>query len=300
MANREPKLFFFGLFQVDCNSRELRKSGMRVNLPDQPFQVLVLLLEHAGEVVTREQLREKLWSPDTFVDFDHSLNTNINKIRDALGDSATNPRFVETLAKRGYRFIASVTRRNDSEVDAVAIPGASSNETARPIGLALTTVDDLPIVSGHLVRGLFLLIQVMYLSFYIAALANLGGIANVIDHLPGGHPSAFILVIASAAVGIPLRLYMLAAAGFDVSGLSRNFLKLFPATLLLDELWALAPFLLAPQIGIGLALAATAALMYCPFAQRTLLLMRQRATMASGAGVWARNGLSAKPPHRRT
>src|SRR5438067_1745285 len=80
--------------------------------PEQPFQVLAALLESPGEVVTREQLRQKIWPADTFVDFDHSLNTAINKIREALGDTASNPRFVETLARRGYRFMAPVTHEN--------------------------------------------------------------------------------------------------------------------------------------------------------------------------------------------
>ena len=84
---------------------------MRVRLQEQPFQVLAFLVERAGEVVTREELRQKLWPADTFVDFDHSLNTAVNKLREALGDSASSPRYVETLARRGYRFLASVERQ---------------------------------------------------------------------------------------------------------------------------------------------------------------------------------------------
>jgi hypothetical protein len=80
---------------------------MKVKLQEQPFQVLAMLLEHPGEVVTREELRNRLWPNDTFVDFDHSLSTDINKVREALGDSAESPRFVETLPRRGYRFIAA-------------------------------------------------------------------------------------------------------------------------------------------------------------------------------------------------
>src|ERR1700681_1540929 len=98
----------FGVFELDLSARELRKSGVKLRLQGQPFQVLALLLERAGEVVTREELQQKLWPSDTFVDFDHSLNTAINKVREALGDSASSPRYVETLARRGYRFIAPV------------------------------------------------------------------------------------------------------------------------------------------------------------------------------------------------
>src|SRR5712664_1636066 len=95
----------FGAFELDLRAGELRKQGVKIKLQEQPFQILAMLLEQPGEVVTREELRSRLWPSDTFVDFDHSLNKAINKLREALGDSAENPRFIETLAKRGYRFI---------------------------------------------------------------------------------------------------------------------------------------------------------------------------------------------------
>jgi TolB-like protein/DNA-binding winged helix-turn-helix (wHTH) protein/Flp pilus assembly protein TadD len=98
----------FGLFELDLRAGELRKHGLRIRLQEQPFQVLVMLLEHHGEVVTREELQKRLWPADTFVDFDHGLNKAISKIREALGDSAESPRFVETVARRGYRFLAEV------------------------------------------------------------------------------------------------------------------------------------------------------------------------------------------------
>jgi len=100
----------FGVFEVDLRAGELRRDGLKVRLQEQPFRVLALLLEKPGEVITREEVREKLWSADTYVDFDKSLNTTVNKLREALGDSAENPRFVQTLHRRGYRFIAPVER----------------------------------------------------------------------------------------------------------------------------------------------------------------------------------------------
>ena len=99
----------FGLFEADFEQRILTKGGLRVRLQEQPFQVLVLLLERPGQVVTREEIRQKLWAADTFVEFDDGLNTAIKKLRTALGDSADNPRFVETIPRRGYRFLAPVT-----------------------------------------------------------------------------------------------------------------------------------------------------------------------------------------------
>jgi len=103
-----PRVIRFGVFEVDLRAGELRKSGLKIRLQEQPFQVLAMLLEHPGEVVPREELQKKLWSTDTFVDFEHGVNTAVSKIREALGDSAESPHFVETLPRRGYRFTAPV------------------------------------------------------------------------------------------------------------------------------------------------------------------------------------------------
>src|SRR6266498_3812415 len=99
----------FGSFEVDLRSGELRKNGMRLRLSGQPFQVLAVLVERPGELVTREELHSKLWPSDTFVDFDHGLNNTIARIREVLDDSSDTPRYVETIPRRGYRFIAPVS-----------------------------------------------------------------------------------------------------------------------------------------------------------------------------------------------
>jgi Tol biopolymer transport system component/DNA-binding winged helix-turn-helix (wHTH) protein len=113
-----PRLISFGVFEVDLKAGELRKAGMKLKLTGQPFQVLSILLEHAGDVVTREELQTRLW-PDTFVDIDRSLNAAINKIREALGDSANNPHLIETLPRRGYRFIAPIAVPHEVGVSTV-------------------------------------------------------------------------------------------------------------------------------------------------------------------------------------
>ena len=109
------RLVRFGVFEVDLRSGELRKKGTRIRLQGQPYLLLITLLKQPGELVTREELRSALWPEDTFVDFDHSLGTAVNKLREVLGDSAANPRFVETAPRRGYRFIAPVVAVNESE-----------------------------------------------------------------------------------------------------------------------------------------------------------------------------------------
>ena len=109
-ANSSSRIIRFSTFELNLHTGELRQQGQKVKLQEQPLQVLAALLERPGEIVTREELRSKLWSEDTFVDFDHSLNAAIKRLRDALGESAEAPIFVETLARRGYRFIAPVVQ----------------------------------------------------------------------------------------------------------------------------------------------------------------------------------------------
>src|SRR6202163_1330266 len=104
-----PVVLRFGAFELDLRAGELHKQGRRGKLQEQPFRVLNVLLHHPGELVTREELRASIWPADTFVDFDNSLNTAINKLREGLGDSSESPRFIETLPRRGYRFIAPIT-----------------------------------------------------------------------------------------------------------------------------------------------------------------------------------------------
>jgi DNA-binding winged helix-turn-helix (wHTH) protein len=112
-AIHSPRFVRFGTFEIELPTGEIRKGGLKVKLTGQPFQVLAILLERPGQVVTREELHKRLW-PDTFVDVELNLNTAINKIREVLGDSAESPRFVETLPRRGYRFIAPVEGRGEA------------------------------------------------------------------------------------------------------------------------------------------------------------------------------------------
>jgi Tol biopolymer transport system component/DNA-binding winged helix-turn-helix (wHTH) protein len=132
----------FGSFEADLRAGELRRNGSKVRLQEQPFQILTMLLEDPGEIVTREDLRKRLWPADTFVDFDHGLNAAVKRLRDALGDSAENPRFVETLARRGYRFVAPVSAKpNGASADALALtPPAQQRSRRGRIAIATLSV----------------------------------------------------------------------------------------------------------------------------------------------------------------
>jgi TolB-like protein/DNA-binding winged helix-turn-helix (wHTH) protein/Tfp pilus assembly protein PilF len=126
----------FGAFELDMRTGELRKSGVRISLPDQPFQLLKTLLDRPGDLVTRDELRQRLWSAETFVDFEHGLNAAVRRLRDALGDSADVPRFVETLPRRGYRFIAPVIRQPMADETPPSRPAAESNGETSPTPIA--------------------------------------------------------------------------------------------------------------------------------------------------------------------
>lgn len=265
----------FDAFEADLRSGELRKHGTRMKLSGQPFQVLAILLQRAGDVVTREELHQALWPADTYVDFDHGLNTAINKVRAVLGDSGTNPRYVETLARRGYRFIAPVSSDTQRDSAVTQPAGETRAPQASPTPReAPAYADELPRPSRALVRSLFALAQFMYLVLYVVALSHFSGVDREADRFSLGHGFAVaVTMLVIAVAGIPVRFFLLFATAFDYRALGTKFARLFPAIFVLDALWGLTPFLLAERIGVGLAFAATAALLYLPFGERTLVQM---------------------------
>lgn len=262
--------FRFGVFEADTVTGELRRQGTRIRIHAQPFQLLCLLLQRPGELVTREEIAQSLWPDGTFVDFDHGVNSAINRLREALGDTAANPRFVETLARRGYRFVAPVERVSPASAPPAAEPADAAPE---PLPAAiLATPAELPTAPRPVVRALFLALQLMYVGFYVGALANLAEIEQLLEPLPW--PGAVeLLLIATAAALLPVRAFLLTAAVFRPPRARAKLLRLWPFVAPLDVLWALSPFLLLHHIDFGLALACVALLVYAPFAQRSLVLM---------------------------
>jgi cholera toxin transcriptional activator len=269
-ASPAGRIVRFGVFEADLAAGELRKRGARIRLQEQPFQMLALLLERPGDVISRDELRQKLWPADTFVDFDHSLNTAIKKVREALGDSASSPRYVETVARRGYRFLAPVERAENPLT--VQLPDASRSRADAALGTIHPELE-VPLPRRGLTRGLFGVIQVMYLIFYVVALFRLPAIDQIADgFLPGWGSLAIVAaIVVTAGVGIPLRCYLFSAVAFDHRRLGEKFQRMFLFVLILDQLWAVSPLLMTRQIGFGAAFAATAVLLYLPFSERTLV-----------------------------
>ena len=280
MTDPEPaRRYRFGVFEADASTGELRRQGIRIKLNTQPFQVLLMLLGRAGEVLTREEISRALWSDGTFVDYDHGVNSAVNRIREALGDSASSPRFVETLARRGYRFVAPVERiaeegvfQPDGEAAALDDAEIRPDSQALPGNGILASPQELPEASHALVRTWFLLLQLMDLGFYVGALANLAEIEDLISPLAAA-TLIFYVLVGSAAVLIAVRAYLFSAISLRAPHMRGRFLKLWPFLLFADVLWALSPLLLLHHINIGLALACMALLVYSPFAQRSLMLM---------------------------
>ena len=133
-VNNGNRTIRFGAFEADLPSGEIRKSGSRIKLQDQPFKVLQILLEHPGDLVTREELQSRIWPEDSFGDFDHAVNVAVGKLRAALGDSAENPSFIETVPRRGYRFVATVGRRSGGYASAAA---ADQRRSAQQSGIGI-------------------------------------------------------------------------------------------------------------------------------------------------------------------
>jgi cholera toxin transcriptional activator len=266
----------FSVFEADVKAAELRRNGTRVKLQMQPFQVLLALLERPGDVVTRDELRQRLWPEDTFVDFDHGLNTAMVKLRDVLGDSASSPRYIETIAKRGYRFLEEVTAVQEQP----AIPLPSEPVAAPQIHVPVEKLvepqpagePELPRASRTTARILFSLAQIMYLIFYLSALFDWRQLYRASENLwSRGSQIVFAIFLVTSLVGLVVRLYLLTATAFDYHLFGEKYRVLFPALLVLDMLWALSPLLIEDRIGLGLALGSAAALIYMPFAQRVLV-----------------------------
>lgn len=268
------RLYRFGVYEADVVTGELRRQGIRVRLSAQSFQVLCLLLDRNGELLTREEISKALWPDGTFVDYEHGVNSAVNRLREALRDTAGNPRFIETLARRGYRFV--------TPVEPVALGGNSHLQPSPPVSAPpapaakrraiLASPQELPKISHSVAQTLFVLLQIMYVGFYVGALANLAEIEQLFSALSRPVLAAVVLIV-TAAVLIPVRAFILSAVLLHAPRAREKFLRLWPFLLPLDVLWALSPFLLLHHINLGFALACTALLVYSPFAQRSLVLM---------------------------
>lgn len=269
-SHTDSGILHFAEFEANLRTGELRRDGRALKLQGKPFQVLAALLVRPGELVSREELRQSVWPADTFVDFEHGLNTAINKVREVLRDSASDPRFIETLPRRGYRFIGTVSNSAASSASPIADKGPITGSKR-----VSSDINDLPKAPRFAARGLLLLIELAYLISYIAALHFLLWV-RMLARFSFGPVQALTVtscIILWCAMGLPVRFYLLCALAFDYHLLGEKFRRLFPFLLVIDEFWSGMTLFVVPTIGLGFGFALFVAAIYSPFAQRTLVRM---------------------------
>jgi DNA-binding winged helix-turn-helix (wHTH) protein len=253
------RIFKFGEFEVDLGRYELRRSGRAVKLEKIPMELLILMAERRGQLITREEIIQKLWGENVFVDTRQGINTAIRKIRLALKDDPEQPRILETIVGKGYRLAAPVT-----VVDSASQAAVTPEVIPAHLGESTTAKAAGPI-SPLAARSFFLFIQVGYLIMYAAAFIYLPNIQRL--GLPTIVP---VLTLVVGLVGTAARIYLLASVAVRFAKANRLFRQMFPGTLVLDILWSASPLLLYHKLG-ELTLIFVAAMVFLPFAQRTLM-----------------------------
>ena len=262
----------FEAFELNLLTGELHKAGSRIPLQDKPTRLLTLLANRHGELVTRDEIQRELWKDGEFVEFEHAVNTAIHKIRIALDDNIESPRIIETLPRKGYRFIAAV---DPLESNGGSTPGPLPNgkdSQDKP----LTPFEDdfvLP-VSVNLCRLLFVLAQIPYVASYMAVFYNWNNLdpalTRTFDILPVVWSRTGLQVLA--LVGFAVRVYLIPLVGWGHTDAGPRYRKLFPVVMVLDALWAGTPLLIQRDGPMTLVAWAGLILMgWLVFGQRTLM-----------------------------
>jgi DNA-binding winged helix-turn-helix (wHTH) protein len=265
----------FESFELDCVTGELFKDGSRLKIQDQPARLLILLVSRAGMLVSRDEIQDALWEDGQFVEFEHAINVAVKKIREALGDDPLKPRMLETLPRKGYRFIAPV--------EVIANPAAPAPEVEpAPVEVqeivppTISPAPDNRILEQEFAlpetpaRILFLAVQVMYLTLYSLSLIHMYDVASVLGGAGVGWLAIPLLI--GAAGSIPVRLYLIFTVGLGHPAAGLKYRRMLPYLMPWDWIWAPSPFLAVHTIGPEWALVLTAVLVYPPISQ--LILMR--------------------------
>lgn len=274
----QAEVIKFDEFELDLGRYELRRQGQPLKLEKIPMELLILLAESQGQLVTRQEIIKRLWGDNVYVDTRQGVNTAIRKIRLALKDDPDDPRVLLTVVGKGYRLVAPVVvvRAGDETPapDSDESIRASANQEPLTVDHQTSTVNcdsgqdahaRVPIVDPRLARALFLVIQAGYLTLYGFAFARLPQIRAM--RLPAVTPA---LTLIAGLAGAALHLYLTAAVAFNYAGSGRLFRQIFPGVLAIDVLWAASPLFLFERWG-EVTLLCVAALAFLPFSQRTLM-----------------------------
>lgn len=258
----------FETFELDLDSGELFKEGNRIPLQDQPARLLVLLAIRRGGLVTREDIQRELWKDGEFVEYEHSINTAILRIRKALDDSSETPRIIETIPRRGYKFKAAAT----------VVKTNASSESADADGGSHRKGDFVLPVSVKVCRILFLLAQVPYVGSYAAAFFNFeeldAALTRTFGFIPVERSLPAVLLLAS--VGLAVRIYLIGLVGWGHTDAGPRYRKLFPFLLPLDAIWAATPLLIQEAAGPLVSWVGLILMGWLVFGQRTLMLSIER------------------------
>ena len=250
----------FESFELDLHTGELCKDGSRVHLQDQPARLLALLASRSGTLVTRDEIQHELWKDGEFVEFEHGINTAILRIRKALDDTSETPRIIQTLPRKGYKFIAPV-----NVIEPVLQPAPDPNTKKGPNEFVLP-------VSVNLSRSLFLLAQVPYVGSYLAAFYYLDELDAALGRTFGFIPVRYSLpaVLMLALIGFAVRIYLIGLVGWGHTDAGPRYRTLFPFVFVLDAFWAATP-LLIHRVGHLLPWAGLILMAWLIFGQRTLM-----------------------------
>jgi DNA-binding winged helix-turn-helix (wHTH) protein len=260
----------FETFELDLQTGELHKAGSRVQLQDQPARLLAFLANRSGQLVTRDEIHRELWKDGEFVEFEHAVNTAIHKIRVALDDNTESPRIIETLPRKGYRFIASI----DFLQEVAPSPG---RDLAGPLPDSMPDVMEedfvLPL-SAATSRVLFLLAQIPYVVTYLVVFYHWYNLDEALTRTFGYIPVEWSRPVLQvlALIGFSVRIYLIALVGWGHSDAGPRYRRLFPFLLLLDAIWAATPLLIQHSGGLALISWASLILMgWLIFGQKTLM-----------------------------
>jgi DNA-binding winged helix-turn-helix (wHTH) protein len=275
----------FEAFELDCKTGELFKDGARLKLQDQPARLLILLVSRAGMLVSRDEIQEALWEDGQFVEFEHAINVAVKKIREALNDDPLKPRMLETLPRKGYRFIANVETVPAETIAALPQPGVEPPKITReeatlpPAAPTHIRIDEHPPDEETLEREfalpatpariLFLVVQAMYLTVYCLALIHMYDVASVLG--AAGVAWLAVPLLIGAAGSIPVRLYLAFTVGLGHPAAALKYRRMLPYLMPWDWVWAPSPFLAVHTIGPEWALVLTAVMVYPPISQLILI-----------------------------
>jgi DNA-binding winged helix-turn-helix (wHTH) protein len=253
---------------MDLVHCELTRSGTRIRLQDQPARLLALLVERSGTLVTRAEIQSALWSDGQFVEFEHAINTAIKKIREVLEDNKEAPRFLETLPRKGYRFIASVEFDVNTEQH-IETPAAPASQPAPPVAEFT-----LPL-SRRRAQFLFLLTQIPYVVTYVAFFYHWDhfdlaeAVMRTFSIVPIGVSLSVLRVVA--LFGFTIRVYLIGLVAWGHPAAADRYRRIFPGVALLDAVWAATPLLVQPAVGSAVAIAGLVLMAWLVFGQRTVM-----------------------------